>query len=80
MHQVQTFVDSNPLNVLVKDMLTKYDGQTEEVNNLPHRHIIGSIQIDTGIYFINMYLKNFVLFRSKYIKIQIITYWQNTSN
>ncbi|XP_075973556.1 dynein heavy chain 8, axonemal kl-3 [Anticarsia gemmatalis] len=45
--QVQAFVDSNPLNVIVKDMLTKYEGQTEEVLNLPDRHIIGSIQIDT---------------------------------
>ncbi|CAB3256562.1 unnamed protein product [Arctia plantaginis] len=45
--QVQTFVDSNPLNVIVKDMLTKYDRQTEEVNNLPNRHVIGSIQINT---------------------------------
>ncbi|KAJ8735702.1 hypothetical protein PYW07_007322 [Mythimna separata] len=46
--QVQDFVDSNPMNVLVKDMLNKYEGQTEEVLVLPDRHIIGSIQIDMG--------------------------------
>ncbi|XP_061708954.1 dynein axonemal heavy chain 8 [Cydia pomonella] len=45
--QVQDFVDSNPLNVIIRDMLKKYEGQTEEVNNLPERHIIGSIQINT---------------------------------
>ncbi|KAJ8736205.1 hypothetical protein PYW08_006861 [Mythimna loreyi] len=44
--QVQDFVDSNPMNVIVKDMLHKYEGQTEEVLGLPDRHIIGSIQID----------------------------------
>ncbi|CAB3221710.1 unnamed protein product [Arctia plantaginis] len=45
--QVQAFVDSNPLNVIVKDMLHKYEDQTEQVLNLPDRHIIGSIQINT---------------------------------
>ncbi|KPJ08753.1 Dynein heavy chain 8, axonemal [Papilio machaon] len=45
--QVQSFVDSNPLNVIIRDMLKKYESQTEEVVNLPPRHIIGSIQIDT---------------------------------
>lgn len=49
MQQVQDFVDSNPLNVIVKDMLHKYEGQTEEVQNLPNRHIIGSIEINTGM-------------------------------
>ncbi|XP_060805314.1 dynein axonemal heavy chain 8 [Amyelois transitella] len=44
--QVQDFVDSNPLNVIISDMLKKYEGQTEEVLNLPERHIIGSIQIN----------------------------------
>lgn len=47
--QVQSFVDSNPLNVIIRDMLKKYESQTEEVVNLPPKHIIGSIQIDTGI-------------------------------
>ncbi|PZC81902.1 hypothetical protein B5X24_HaOG211688 [Helicoverpa armigera] len=47
-NQVQEFVDSNPLNVIVKDMLNKYEGQTEEVLNLPNRHVIGSIQINMG--------------------------------
>lgn len=46
--QVQDFVDSNPMNVLVKDMLLKYEGQTEEVLALPDRHIIGSVQINMG--------------------------------
>nr|XP_037867095.1 dynein heavy chain 8, axonemal isoform X2 [Bombyx mori] len=44
--QVQDFVDSNPLNVIIRDMLKKYEGQTEEVLNLPERHIIGSIEIN----------------------------------
>ncbi|CAK1540075.1 unnamed protein product [Leptosia nina] len=44
--QVQAFVDSNPLNVIIRDMLKKYEGQTEEVLNLPERHIVGSIQIN----------------------------------
>ncbi|KAJ0182474.1 hypothetical protein K1T71_001843 [Dendrolimus kikuchii] len=44
--QVQEFVDSNPLNVIIRDMLKKYEGQTEEVLHLPERHIIGSIQIN----------------------------------
>lgn len=46
--QVQGFVDGNPLNVIVSDMLKKYEGQTAEVLNLPERHIIGSIQINMG--------------------------------
>lgn len=29
-------------------MLKKYETQTEEVINLPEKHIIGSIQIDMG--------------------------------
>ncbi|KAI8438606.1 hypothetical protein MSG28_011048 [Choristoneura fumiferana] len=45
--QVQDFVDSNPLNVIIRDMFKKYENQTEEVMNLPERHIIGSIQINT---------------------------------
>ncbi|KAJ8736206.1 hypothetical protein PYW08_006862 [Mythimna loreyi] len=45
--QIQEFVDLNPLNVIIKDMFNKYDKQTEEVSNLPERHIIGSIQINT---------------------------------
>lgn len=49
-HQVQEFVDSNPLNVIVKDMLNKYQSNTDEVENLPARHIIGSIQIDMSGY------------------------------
>lgn len=49
MQQVQEFVDTNPLNVIIKDMFIKYDKQTEEVSMLPERHIIGSIQINTGI-------------------------------
>ncbi|XP_028156116.1 dynein heavy chain 8, axonemal [Ostrinia furnacalis] len=44
--QVQDFVDSNPLNVIIRDMLKKYENQTEEVLNLPERHIIGSIEIN----------------------------------
>lgn len=48
--QVQVFVDSNPLNVIVTDMIKKYERQTEEVLNFPERHIIGSIQIDMGTY------------------------------
>ncbi|XP_045497912.1 dynein axonemal heavy chain 8 [Colias croceus] len=44
--QVQAFVDSNPLNVIIRDMLKKYEAQTEEVLNLPDRHIVGSIQIN----------------------------------
>ncbi|XP_026319440.1 dynein heavy chain 8, axonemal-like [Hyposmocoma kahamanoa] len=44
--QVQNFVDSNPLNVIIRDMLKKYENQTDEVNNLPARHIIGSIEIN----------------------------------
>lgn len=51
MQQVQDFVDSNPLNVVIRDMLKKYEGQTEEVNNLPERHIIGSIEINMGMFF-----------------------------
>lgn len=47
---MQNFVDSNPLNVIITDMLKKYESQTEEVINLPERHIIGSIQIDMGMY------------------------------
>ncbi|XP_072937033.1 dynein axonemal heavy chain 8 [Epargyreus clarus] len=43
--QVQAFVDSNPLNVIIRDMLKKYESQTDEVLHLPERHIIGSIQI-----------------------------------
>lgn len=50
MDQVQQFVDSNPLNVTIRDMLKKYEGDTDEVNNLPERHIIGSIQINMGEY------------------------------
>ena len=50
--QVQDFVDSNPMNVIVKDTLTKYEGQTEEVLALPDRHIIGSIQINMGTVFL----------------------------
>lgn len=53
--QVQSFVDSNPLNVIIRDMLKKYEGQTEEVNNLPARHIIGSIEINMGN-FLYMYI------------------------
>ncbi|XP_047042441.1 dynein axonemal heavy chain 8-like [Helicoverpa zea] len=45
-HQVKEFVDLNPLNVQIKDMFYKYEAQTEEVLNLPERHIIGSIQIN----------------------------------
>nr|XP_026487863.1 dynein heavy chain 8, axonemal-like [Vanessa tameamea] len=44
--KVQDFVDTNPLNVIIRDMFKKYENQTEEVLNLPERHIIGSIQID----------------------------------
>ncbi|XP_045484350.1 dynein axonemal heavy chain 8 [Pieris rapae] len=44
--QVQAFVDSNPLNVIIRDMLKKYEAQTDEVLNLPERHIVGSIQIN----------------------------------
>lgn len=50
--QVQDFVDSNPLNVIIRDMLKKYESQTEEVLNLPERHIIGSIQINMGKIFV----------------------------
>lgn len=50
MQQVQSFVDTNPLNVIIGDMFKKYESQTDEVLNLPKRHIIGSIQIDMGIY------------------------------
>lgn len=53
MQQVQDFVDSDPMNVIVKDMLHKYESQTEEVLSLPERHIIGSIQIDMGRYSLN---------------------------
>lgn len=56
MQQVQEFVDTNPLNVIIKDMFIKYDGQTENVSNLPERHIIGSIQINMGIVFIKIFL------------------------
>lgn len=45
---MQDFVDSNPLNVIIRDMLKKYENQTEEVLNLPERHIIGSIEINMG--------------------------------
>lgn len=31
-------------------MLKTYEGQTEEVLSLPERHIIGSIQINTGLW------------------------------
>lgn len=48
MQQVQEFVDSNPLNVIIRDMLKKYEFQTDEVNNLPDRHVIGSIEINMG--------------------------------
>ncbi|XP_050681188.1 dynein axonemal heavy chain 8 isoform X2 [Leptidea sinapis] len=44
--QVQAFVDSNPLNVIVQDMFKKYEQQTEDVLNLPKKHIVGSIQIN----------------------------------
>ncbi|KAH9641787.1 hypothetical protein HF086_003913 [Spodoptera exigua] len=44
--QLQAFVDLNPLNVQIKDMFHKFDEQTEEVVNLPERHVIGSIQIN----------------------------------
>ncbi|XP_052742928.1 dynein axonemal heavy chain 8 [Bicyclus anynana] len=44
--QIQSFVDTNPLNVIIGDMFKKYEGQTDEVLNLPKRHIIGSIQIN----------------------------------
>lgn len=40
----------NPLNVQIKDMFCKFDEQTEEVVNLPERHVIGSIQINMGDY------------------------------
>lgn len=52
MQQVQSFVDSNPLNVIIRDMLKKYESQTDEVNNLPARHIIGSIEINMGNFFL----------------------------
>lgn len=48
--KVQDFVDTNPLNVIIRDMFKRYENQTEEVLNLPERHIIGSIQIDMGTY------------------------------
>ncbi|CAH0727356.1 unnamed protein product, partial [Brenthis ino] len=44
--KVQDFVDTNPMNVIIRDMFKQYENQTEEVLNLPERHIIGSIQID----------------------------------
>lgn len=50
--QVQAFVDSNPLNVIIRDMLKKYEAQTDEVLNLPERHIVGSIQINLGKVFV----------------------------
>lgn len=56
MQQVQDFVDSNPLNVIIRDMLKKYESQTDEVNNLPARHIIGSIEINMGNFFLAMYI------------------------
>ncbi|KAH9641785.1 hypothetical protein HF086_003911 [Spodoptera exigua] len=52
--QVQDFVDSNPMNIIVKDMLHKYEGQTEEVLGLPQRHIIGSIQINMVVTIFSM--------------------------
>ncbi|XP_041975311.1 dynein axonemal heavy chain 8 [Aricia agestis] len=45
--QIQKFIDSNPLNVFMRDMLKQYENQTEEVLALPEQHIIGSIQMDT---------------------------------
>ncbi|KOB76400.1 Uncharacterized protein OBRU01_03864 [Operophtera brumata] len=45
-HQIQNFVDSNPLNVIVGDMLKTYEAKTEEILRIPERHIIGSIQIN----------------------------------
>lgn len=36
------------MNVIIRDMFKQYENQTEEVLNLPERHIIGSIQIDMG--------------------------------
>ncbi|XP_022821404.1 dynein heavy chain 8, axonemal-like [Spodoptera litura] len=44
--QLQAFVNLEPLNVQIKDMFCKFDAQTEEVVNLPERHVIGSIQIN----------------------------------
>ncbi|KAJ2947929.1 hypothetical protein O0L34_g9722 [Tuta absoluta] len=44
--QVQAFVDSSPLNIVIRDMLKTYESRTDEVLNLPERHIIGSIQIN----------------------------------
>lgn len=64
---MQDFVDTNPMNIIVKDMLHKYEGQTEEVLALPQRHIIGSIQINMGIcllfgYSLNNCIFSFFLF------------------
>ncbi|XP_049886262.1 dynein axonemal heavy chain 8 [Pectinophora gossypiella] len=55
---VQDFVDSNPLNVIIRDMLKKYEGQTDEVNNLPERHIIGSIEINMDNIKLGLYLES----------------------
>ncbi|XP_034837309.1 dynein axonemal heavy chain 8 [Maniola hyperantus] len=44
--QIQSFVDTNPLNVIIGDMFKKYESETDEVLNLPKRHIIGSVQIN----------------------------------
>ncbi|XP_026320150.1 dynein heavy chain 8, axonemal [Hyposmocoma kahamanoa] len=56
--QVQGFVDSNPLNVIIRDMLKKYESQTDEVNNLPVRHIIGSIEINMDKIKLGLYLES----------------------
>ncbi|CAH0592601.1 unnamed protein product [Chrysodeixis includens] len=45
--QIHDFVDSNPLNVVIKDTLNTYESRTDEILALPERHIIGSIQINT---------------------------------